>query len=251
MSAPIVVIDRLHKRYGTYVALDNVSLEVGEGEVVCIIGPSGAGKSTLIRCINRLEGFDPPGQIRVGGVDVADDKQLARLRTEVGMVFQSFNLFPHLTVEENITLAPRRVRGLEAGAAADNAQQLLGRVGLTTQAQKFPSQLSGGQQQRVAIARALAMEPRVLLFDEPTSALDAEMVGEVLDVMRDLADSGVTMLVVTHELEFARQVADRVVFMDEGSIVESGPPATLFEAPREERTRRFLGAVLGTGSATS
>ena len=251
MTASIVSIQQLSKRFGTYVALDNVRLDVAEGEVVCIIGPSGAGKSTLIRCINRLERYDAPGEIRVGGLDVADDKQLTRLRTEVGMVFQSFNLFPHLTVEENITLAPRRVRGQDPVATSEAALRLLERVGLTTQASKYPSQLSGGQQQRVAIARALAMEPRVMLFDEPTSALDAEMVGEVLDVMRDLARSGVTMLVVTHELEFARQAADRVIFMDEGCIVESGPPDTLFEAPQEERTRRFLSAVLAPGSAAS
>ncbi len=251
MTTPIVTIRQLSKHFGAYVALDDVQLDVSEGEVVCIIGPSGAGKSTLIRCINRLEDFEAPGQISVGGVDVADDKQLTRLRTDVGMVFQSFNLFPHLTVEENITLAPRRVRGQKSNATVDAARRLLERVGLATQATKYPSQLSGGQQQRVAIARALAMEPRVLLFDEPTSALDAEMVGEVLDVMRDLARSGVTMLVVTHELEFARQAADRVMFMDQGCIVESGPPDKLFEAPQEERTRRFLSAVLGPGSATS
>lgn len=251
MTEPILVVRQLEKRYGSYVALGDVNLEVDEGEVVCIIGPSGAGKSTLIRCVNRLEDFDPPGRIVVGGVDVSDDKQLARLRTDVGMVFQSFNLFPHLTAEENITLAPRRVHGRSAEASSEAAHGLLKRVGLAEQARKYPSQLSGGQQQRVAIARALAMEPRVLLFDEPTSALDAEMVGEVLDVMRDLADSGVTMMVVTHELEFARQVADRVIFMDEGSIVESGPPGTLFDAPQEERTRRFLGAVLGTGTAAN
>ncbi len=243
-ATPLITIRDLSKRYGGFTALDQVNLEVAEGEVVCVIGPSGAGKSTLIRCINLLEDFSEGGGIVVDGINVERGRNLAAIRAEVGMVFQSFNLFPHKSVLDNITLAPMRVRGMARGDAEARARALLSRVGLSEQAGKFPPQLSGGQQQRVAIARALAMEPKVLLFDEPTSALDPEMVGEVLDVMRGLAGSGVTMLVVTHEMEFARQVADRVVFMDGGRVVEVGTPAEIFDAPREARTRSFLNAVL-------
>lgn len=240
----IVSIKNLRKNFGSFTALDGIDLEVAEGEVVCIIGPSGSGKSTLIRCINLLESIDPPGEVIVDGIPVKRGKELAKVRAEVGMVFQSFNLFPHMTIAENIKLAPKRVRSASDDDANRKAQQLMERVGIETQADKYPDQLSGGQQQRVAIARALAMEPRVMLFDEPTSALDPEMVGEVLDVMKQLAHSGVTMIVVTHEMGFASQVADRVVFMDEGQIVETGTPTELFESPKEQRTRDFLNAVL-------
>ncbi|MEE4301347.1 MAG: amino acid ABC transporter ATP-binding protein [Pseudomonadales bacterium] len=241
-SDAIVTLRGVGKHFGDHAALDAVDLDVAAGEVVCVIGPSGAGKSTLIRCINGLETFDA-GSILVDGTAVEDGPSLAAVRAEAGMVFQSFNLFPHLTVLRNVTLAPMRVRGLDEQAARARAERLLERVGVLEQADKYPEQLSGGQQQRVAIARALAMEPRILLFDEPTSALDPEMVGEVLDVMRDLAASGTTMIVVTHEMAFAREIADRVVFMAEGRIVEVGPPARLFDAPGEVRTRTFLEAV--------
>ncbi|WP_112874953.1 amino acid ABC transporter ATP-binding protein [Paracoccus endophyticus] len=239
-----VSIRNLRKSYGSFEALKGIDLDVAKGEVVCVIGPSGSGKSTLIRCINRLEGFSPESKIRVDGIPVATGRALARVRAEVGMVFQSFNLFPHLTVRENVMLAPRKVRGTSRADAAVRADQLLARVGIANQADKYPEHLSGGQQQRVAIARALAMDPQVMLFDEPTSALDPEMVGEVLDVMRDLARTGVTMIVVTHEMGFASQVADRVIFMDAGQIVEQGPPARILSHPVEPRTRNFLGAVL-------
>ncbi|TJZ84532.1 amino acid ABC transporter ATP-binding protein [Paracoccus hibiscisoli] len=239
-----VSIRNLRKSYGSFEALRGINLDVAKGEVVCIIGPSGSGKSTLIRCINRLEGFDPTSEIRVDGTPVTTGRALAKVRAEVGMVFQSFNLFPHLTVRENVMLAPRRVRRTTRADAAAQADRLLDRVGIGDQADKYPGHLSGGQQQRVAIARALAMEPQVMLFDEPTSALDPEMVGEVLDVMRDLARTGVTMIVVTHEMGFASQVADRVIFMDAGQIVEQGPPAQVLSDPQEPRTRNFLGAVL-------
>ncbi len=244
MMSGYISIRNLQKFYGHYHALRGIDLEIARGEVVCVVGPSGSGKSTLIRCINRLEDFSADSAIHVDGVPVLPGANLAKVRAEVGMVFQSFNLFPHLTVRQNIMLAPRRVRGTTKAAAAAQADQLLARVGLESQAEKYPSGLSGGQQQRVAIARALAMEPQVLLFDEPTSALDPEMVGEVLDVMRDLAQTGVTMVVVTHEMGFARQVADRVIFMDGGEVIESAPPAEFFSAPRETRTRNFLHAVL-------
>lgn len=243
MSA-LIEIANLRKAYGSFTVLHGIDLAIEEGEVVCIIGPSGSGKSTLIRCINHLEPFDHDSRILVDGIPVAPGRGLAAVRAEVGMVFQSFNLFPHMSVLRNVTLAPMRVRGLSADAAARRGLELLARVGIEEQADKYPGQLSGGQQQRVAIARALAMEPKALLFDEPTSALDPEMVGEVLDVMKQLAASGVTMVVVTHEMGFARQVADRVLFMDGGRIVEAGPPAQIFDAPREERTRAFLRAVL-------
>ncbi|MGI9205016.1 MAG: amino acid ABC transporter ATP-binding protein [Woeseiaceae bacterium] len=240
----IVSISKLSKSFGSFTALDGIDLDVAEGEVVCIIGPSGSGKSTLIRCINLLENFDDPGKILVDGITVKRGKDLANVRAEVGMVFQSFNLFPHMTIRQNIKLAPMRVRKTSNEAADKLAVRLMRQVGIEAQADKYPDQLSGGQQQRVAIARALAMEPKILLFDEPTSSLDPEMVGEVLDVMKRLADSGVTMLVVTHEMGFARQVADRVAFMDGGKIVETGKPDAIFDDPQEERTQNFLKAVL-------
>ena len=239
-----VSIRNLRKFYGSFEALRGIDLDIARGEVVCIIGPSGSGKSTLIRCINRLEDFDAASEIRVDGIPVVAGRSLAKVRAEVGMVFQNFNLFPHLSVRDNVMLAPRRVRGASRAAAAALADRLLARVGIAEQADKYPQQLSGGQQQRVAIARALAMEPQVLLFDEPTSALDPEMVGEVLDVMKALAHTGVTMIVVTHEMGFARQVADRVIFMDGGEVIETGSPAAVLETPTEPRTRDFLGAVL-------
>jgi ABC-type polar amino acid transport system ATPase subunit len=241
---PAISIRGVSRRFGEFKAIDDIDLDINEGEVVCIIGPSGSGKSTLIRCINLLETFDDGGEIVVDGIGVERGPALASVRAEVGMVFQSFNLFPHLTVRENIMLAPMRVRKLAKPEADERAMQLMRRVGIEAEADKYPDQLSGGQQQRVAIARALAMEPKILLFDEPTSALDPEMVGEVLDVMKSLAHTGVTMLVVTHEMGFARQVADRVVFMDAGRIVESGTPEQIFTAPRETRTRNFLDAIL-------
>ncbi len=241
---PLISIRSLTKAYGTFTVLHGIDLDIAEGEVVCVIGPSGSGKSTLIRCINHLEAFEPDSRIVVDGIRVEPGPALAKVRAEVGMVFQSFNLFPHMTVLRNVMLAPMRVRGTSPAQAERKARELLTRVGISEQAEKYPGQLSGGQQQRVAIARALAMEPRVLLFDEPTSALDPEMVGEVLDVMRKLAGTGVTMVVVTHEMGFARQVADRVIFMDSGRLVEAGSPAEIFDAPKEERTRGFLRAVL-------
>ncbi len=239
-----VSIRNLRKSYGTFEALRGIDLEIEKGEVVCVVGPSGSGKSTLIRCINRLESFSKESEIRVDDIAVVPGRTLAKVRAEVGMVFQSFNLFPHLTVRENVMLAPRRVRGTSRADAASQADRLLARVGISEQADKYPEYLSGGQQQRVAIARALAMEPQVMLFDEPTSALDPEMVGEVLDVMRDLAGTGVTMIVVTHEMGFAAQVADRVIFMDGGEVIETGPPGQVLSAPREPRTKNFLSAVL-------
>ena len=242
MSAHIR-IRGLGKSYGQFRALRGVDLDVAAGEVVVIIGPSGSGKSTLIRCINRLEEFQE-GEIVVDGTIVSGGRSLKQVRAEVGMVFQSFNLFPHLSILDNLTLATRRVRGLTRPEAEERAQALLERVGLGTQSHKRPAQLSGGQQQRVAIARALAMEPRVLLFDEPTSALDPEMVGEVLAVIQSLARTGVTLIIVTHEMGFARRVADRVIFMDGGVIAEQGVPEELFKAPREPRTQAFLDAIL-------
>ena len=239
-----IQINKLRKQFGTFTALHGIDLTIAEGEVVCVIGPSGSGKSTLIRCINLLEAFEAGSKILVGGVPVEKGRNLEKVRADVGMVFQSFNLFPHLTVLRNVMLAPMRVRGLSPAKAEARARELLARVGIETQAEKYPGKLSGGQQQRVAIARALAMDPRVMLFDEPTSALDPEMVGEVLDVMKALAGTGVTMVVVTHEMGFARQVADRVVFMDEGRVVEVGTPSQIFDHPQHERTQNFLGAVL-------
>ncbi len=239
-----IQISNLRKKFGGFTALNGIDLTIAEGEVVCVIGPSGSGKSTLIRCINLLERFEADSLIRVGGVPVEAGRNLEKVRADVGMVFQSFNLFPHLTVLRNVMLAPMRVRGVSPAQAETRARALLARVGIEAQAEKYPGKLSGGQQQRVAIARALAMDPKVMLFDEPTSALDPEMVGEVLDVMKSLAGTGVTMVVVTHEMGFARQVADRVVFMDGGVVVEIGTPAQIFDHPQHERTRNFLGAVL-------
>ena len=243
MTSPIIAMRGVVKSFGQFRALDGIDLSVAEGEIVVVIGPSGSGKSTLIRCINRLERHDA-GTIDVDGLPVGDGPALAAIRAEVGMVFQSFNLFPHLTVLRNVALAPVRVRRLPWSEAEARARKLLARVGLKDFAERYPAQLSGGQQQRVGIARALAMEPKILLFDEPTSALDPEMVGEVLDVMQGLARTGVTMIVVTHEMGFARRVADRVVFMDAGRVVEAGPPEAMFDAPRDPRLRNFLKAVL-------
>jgi polar amino acid transport system ATP-binding protein len=232
------------KRFGRFVALDRVSFDVADGEKVVVIGPSGSGKSTLLRAINGLETIDG-GRILVDGVDVHDSAtDINRVREEVGMVFQSFNLFPHKTVLENLTLAQIVVRRRSRAEAGDRAMGLLRKVGIPEKADAYPSQLSGGQQQRVAIARALAMGPKLMLFDEPTSALDPEMIGEVLEVMKNLASDGMTMVVVTHEMGFAREVADRVIFMDAGAIVEAGPPAQLFGAPCQERTKLFLGQIL-------
>lgn len=240
----LIKLSNISKHYSSFRALNSIDLDIMEGEVVCVIGPSGSGKSTMIRCINLLEDYDPAGKITVDGILVQKGKNLKNVRAEVGMVFQNFNLFPHLTILKNIMLAPMRVRGLSQSEASITAKNMLAKVGIEEQANKYPSQLSGGQQQRVAIARALAMEPKILLFDEPTSALDPEMVGEVLDVIRGLAHSGVTMIVVTHEMGFAKQVADRVIFMDNGQIVEQGTPTEIFDSPREERTKNFLKSVL-------
>jgi len=241
--SPVIEVEGMSKFYGAFQALDNINLNVEQGEVVVILGPSGSGKSTLIRCINLLEDYQQ-GDIRVSSQRVEHGKRLAGIRCEVGMVFQNFNLYPHLTVLANVALAPIRVRRLPRHDAQARAQQLLDKVGMGAHAHKYPSQLSGGQQQRVAIARTMAMEPRVILFDEPTSALDPEMVGEVLDVMQNLARSGVTMVVVTHEMGFARKVADRVIFMESGRIIEQNTPHTFFTAPQEARTRAFLQAIL-------
>lgn len=239
----LIQIRGLCKSYGAFQALHQIDLDVAAGEVVVVIGPSGSGKSTLIRCINLLEDFQV-GEVRVDGEKVLRGRGLAKVRAEVGMVFQSFNLFPHLTALANVALGPQRVRHSTRREAEAQALALLDKVGLANHAHKLPGQLSGGQQQRVAIARALAMQPKVLLFDEPTSALDPEMVGEVLDVMQNLARSGVTMVIVTHEMGFARRVADRVIFMEAGRIVEQARPDIFFSAPREERTQAFLQAIL-------
>jgi general L-amino acid transport system ATP-binding protein len=249
MSEPVepgkIIIARdIHKWFGSFHALRGVSLSVARGEVVVIFGASGSGKSTFIRTINRLEEHQR-GQIIVDGIELTNDiRNIEQIRSEVGMVFQQFNLFPHLTVMENITLAPRWVRKRPAADAEQTARDLLARVGIPEQAHKYPGQLSGGQQQRVAIARALAMHPKIMLFDEPTSALDPEMIKEVLDVMTDLARSGMTMLVVTHEMAFARNVAHRMVFFDHGTIVESGIPEQIFNHPEQDRTRQFLSQIL-------
>jgi general L-amino acid transport system ATP-binding protein len=241
---PVIQLEHVDKSFGGFQALRDVSLTVGRQEVVVVIGPSGSGKSTMIRCINRLEQHDA-GRIVVDGIEVTDDvRDIQAVRRETGMVFQSFNLFPHLTVLDNITLAPRNVRKHTKVAAEAAAMELLRRVRIPEQAHKYPGQLSGGQQQRVAIARALAMDPKVMLFDEPTSALDPEMINEVLDAIRDLAEAGRTMIVVTHEMGFAREVADRVVFMADGEIVEVGTPEHFFRDPREERTKLFLSQIL-------
>ncbi len=243
-AVPMVLMEGVGKSFGTFEALRGIDLEVARQEVVVVIGPSGSGKSTLIRCINRLEQHDV-GRIVVDGVELGDDlRAIQAVRRETGMVFQQFNLFPHLTVLDNITLAPRRVRRMPKAEAEAKAMALLERVQIPEQARKHPGQLSGGQQQRVAIARALAMEPQLMLFDEPTSALDTEMINEVLDAMKDLARSGMTMIVVTHEMGFAREVADRVVFMADAEIVEVGTPEHFFTNPQEERTTRFLAQIL-------
>jgi general L-amino acid transport system ATP-binding protein len=240
----MIELDGVVKRFGSFTALNGIDLRVARQEVLVVIGPSGSGKSTLIRCINRLETHDQ-GRIVVDGVELSDDlRNIQAIRAETGMVFQQFNLYPHLSVLDNITLSPRLVRGQSRAVAQANAMELLDRVRIPEQAHKFPGQLSGGQQQRVAIARSLAMEPKVMLFDEPTSALDPEMINEVLDVMTDLARAGMTMIVVTHEMGFARQVADRVMFMAEGEIVEVGTPEHFFTAPSEPRTQAFLSQIL-------
>ena len=244
MADSIIRIQQARKRFGRVEALRGVDLEVAKGEVILIVGPSGSGKSTLLRSVNRLETLSS-GEIWIEDTCVTSPHaDIRRIREEVGMVFQSFNLFPHLSVTENITLAPGIVRHESAAATLERAGALLARVGLSDKAHAYPDQLSGGQQQRVAIARALAMQPKIMLFDEPTSALDPEMIKEVLDVMLDLAREGMTMLVVSHEMGFARAAADRVVFMDGGLVVESGPPAELFNHPKEDRTRRFLEHIL-------
>ena len=240
----LIQLENVSKHYGTFMALRCVNLDVAEGEVVSVIGPSGSGKSTLIRCINLLEQYDDSGKITVNGTVVRKGADLKNVRANVGMVFQNFNLFPHITILENVKLAPMRIGEISAEAATKRALTLLHNVGISDQADKYPGQLSGGQQQRVAIARALAMEPKILLFDEPTSALDPEMVGEVLNVIRKLAGQGVTMIIVTHEMGFARQVSDRIVFMDAGQIVESGTPADIFDSAKEPRTLAFLKNVL-------
>lgn len=244
MRAPMVEVERVEKSFGPLKVLKHVSLAVDTGEVVVICGPSGSGKSTLLRCINGLEAIDG-GSIRAGGVSVDRSRvTLRKLSTMVGMVFQSFNLFPHLTIMQNLMLAPMKVRRVPRDQAEALARRLLERVGIPEKAEDYPDMLSGGQQQRVAIARALCMEPAVMLFDEPTSALDPEMIQEVLDVMRDLARDGMTMVVVSHEMGFAREVADRIAFMDDGQIIEQAPPQSFFKSPKEERTRRFIGKIL-------
>jgi general L-amino acid transport system ATP-binding protein len=241
---PIIVCKDVHKWFGEFHALKGVNMEVKKGEVVVIFGPSGSGKSTFIRTLNRLEEHQR-GTIVVDGIELGHDvRNIERIRMETGMVFQQFNLFPHLTVMQNITLAPIWVRKWPKEKAEKVGLELLERVGIPEQAHKFPGQLSGGQQQRVAIARALAMQPKIMLFDEPTSALDPEMIKEVLDAMIDLAKSGMTMLVVTHEMGFARAVADRMYFFDYGNIVESGTPEEIFKAPKEDRTKLFLSQIL-------
>lgn len=240
----IITMEGVRKRFKDFEALKNVDFKVGKQEVVVVIGPSGSGKSTLIRCINRLEEHDA-GRIHVDGIELAMDvRNIQEIRREIGMVFQNFNLFPHLTVLTNVAMGPRQVRNMSKSESEKIALELLTRVKIPEQAKKFPSQLSGGQQQRVAIARALAMKPKVLLFDEPTSALDPEMINEVLDVIKELARGGMTMVVVTHEMGFAREVADRVVFMTDGEIVEVGSPESLFDNPQEARTKKFLSQIL-------
>jgi polar amino acid transport system ATP-binding protein len=254
MSNAMLRAEAVYKNFGRLEVLKGISLEVRPSEVMCLLGPSGSGKSTFLRCINHLEKIDA-GRLYVDGVLVGyrqqgdklyelRDKEVARKRTEIGMVFQRFNLFPHMNALENVVEAPLHVKGVDRSVAVKRAVEMLDRVGLADKMQTHPSQLSGGQQQRVAIARALAMEPKLMLFDEPTSALDPELVGDVLDVMRGLARDGMTMVVVTHEIGFAREVGDTVVFMDDGVVVEKGPPREVFENPRHERTRTFLSKVL-------
>jgi general L-amino acid transport system ATP-binding protein len=243
-TEPIIIARNVHKWFGSFHALRGIDMEVQKGEKIVIFGPSGSGKSTFIRTINRLEEHHR-GQIIVDGLELTSDvKNIAAIRKEIGMVFQSFNLFPHLTVMRNVTLAPMQVRGRSKKEAEKTAMQLLDRVGIPEQADKYPGQLSGGEQQRVAIARALAMQPKIMLFDEPTSALDPEMIKEVLDVMTELAESGMTMLVVTHEMGFAREVCDRLVFFDKGQVVEQGTPEQIFDSPQRKRTKLFLSKIL-------
>lgn len=241
---PIIQCQDVHKWFGKFEALRGISMEVEQGEVIVIFGPSGSGKSTFIRTLNRLEEHQK-GRIIIDGIELTKNVQnIEAVRMEIGMVFQQFNLFPHLSVLENITLAPEQVRKKSKSQAEEIGMQLLDRVGIPEQAEKYPNQLSGGQQQRVAIARALAMQPKIMLFDEPTSALDPEMIKEVLDVMIELAESGMTMLVVSHEMGFARGVADRMYFFDEGLIVETGSPTDIFQNPQEDRTKLFLSQIL-------
>jgi glutamate transport system ATP-binding protein len=241
---PLVVLEKVNKHFGELHVLKDIDLTIGLGEVVVVIGPSGSGKSTLCRAINRLETVES-GTITIDGVPLPDEgKELAKLRADVGMVFQSFNLFAHKTIRENLTLGPIKVRGLDKDKANERAAALLERVGITEQADKYPAQLSGGQQQRVAIARALAMDPKIMLFDEPTSALDPEMINEVLEVMTGLAKEGMTMVVVTHEMGFARRAANRVVFMADGQIIEENTPQEFFTNPKSDRTKDFLGKIL-------
>jgi general L-amino acid transport system ATP-binding protein len=244
VGEPIIEMEHVDKFFGSFQALQDINLKVGRQEVVVVIGPSGSGKSTMIRCINRLEEHDA-GRIVVDGIELTEDlRNIQEIRRETGMVFQQFNLFPHLSVIDNVTLAPRQVRRMPKKHAEDLGMQLLERVRIPEQARKYPGQLSGGQQQRVAIARSLAMKPKVMMFDEPTSALDPEMINEVLEVIEDLAREGMTMVVVTHEMGFAREVADRVVFMADGQIVEVGTPEHFFTNPREDRTKLFLSQIL-------
>ncbi len=243
-AAALVVLEGVNKHFGTLHVLQNVDTTIGRGEVVVVIGPSGSGKSTLCRAINRLEPIDS-GRITLDGQPLPEEgKALARLRADVGMVFQSFNLFAHKSILDNVTLGPIKVRGRSKANAEQRAMELLERVGIANQARKLPAQLSGGQQQRAAIARALAMEPKLMLFDEPTSALDPEMINEVLDVMISLAREGMTMVVVTHEMGFARRAADRVIFMADGRLVEQAPPDEFFSAPKSERAQDFLSKIL-------
>ncbi|CAN5835805.1 MAG: amino acid ABC transporter ATP-binding protein [Acidimicrobiia bacterium] len=243
-SQPMIQLEKVDKFFGSFQALRDIDLVVGRTEVVVVIGPSGSGKSTLIRCINRLEKHDA-GRVIVDGIELTDDvRNIQDVRKETGMVFQQFNLFPHLSVLDNVTLAPRQVRRMGKDESEKLAMKMLTRVRIPEQARKFPGQLSGGQQQRVAIARSLAMQPKIMLFDEPTSALDPEMIKEVLETMEELAATGMTMIVVTHEMGFARAVADRVVFMADGQIVEVGTPEHFFTNPEEERTKLFLSQIL-------
>ncbi|MGI8433460.1 MAG: amino acid ABC transporter ATP-binding protein [Nocardioidaceae bacterium] len=240
----MILAQDIHKRFGELEVLKGIDAEVDEREVVCLIGPSGSGKSTLLRCMNALEKFDE-GHLTICGHDLTGSKtSLDAVRRDVGMVFQSFNVFPHMLVVDNLMLAPRKVLQVSKAEAKERAMALLEKVGLVDKANVYPTKLSGGQQQRVAIARALAMQPKVMLFDEPTSALDPETVGEVLGVMKNLAEEGMTMMVVTHEMGFAREVADRVLFMDDGVVVEQGPPNQMFEDPQHERTQAFLSKIL-------
>ncbi len=243
-GGPIVELAAVRKAFGDNVVLDGIDLRIERGEAIVVAGPSGSGKSTMLRCINGLESIDG-GEIAFDGQRIATTgKELARLRTRIGMVFQQFNLFPHMTVERNITLAPVKAKGMAMSEAKAKARELLERVGIPEKAEEYPADLSGGQQQRVAIARALAMEPQLMLFDEPTSALDPEMIREVLDVMRDLARSGLTMVVVTHEMGFAREVCDRLVFIDGGRIVEEGPPEEFFTSAKSRRAKEFVDKII-------